>query len=273
MLETDTISFVTESKISWLKPYEKYVPVIARFFLVATFFEDGLRMYMDSELQILYLQKRITYYGALFFLILSASMQIIGGLLVVVNHKVLFDYAVYTLILNLVLQNLVYQTITDAVLVLRNLSLIGGLLLLLSEKRLKDGKKAILSTPLTSSGDSTKYLQLAGRAFLALFLVAHLPFSSTSITFVNVVLVIISFIILFMVVVGLKTRFSAILLVVVVCVANVAWNSFWAFDFHHPDRDFFQYYFFQTVSIVGGLLLLVSVGPGSFSVDGRKKDF
>jgi uncharacterized membrane protein YphA (DoxX/SURF4 family) len=76
-----------------------------------------------------------------------------------------------------------------------------------------------------------------------------------------------------MVVAGFKTRLSSLLLVVLVCGANLVWNDFWMLDFHHGDRDYLQYLFFQTVSIAGGLLLLMSVGPGELSVDERKKRF
>lgn len=268
-----TLSNSFETRLSRFHAYEKHIPVVARFFLVATFFEDGIRMFLDWNLQMDFLGPKLTYTGAAIFLVMSALMQIIGGLVVVTSHPAL-EYAVYTLLVNIVLQACIYGIFSDAVLLLRNCALMGGLLMLLSEKRLNEGRKTLLlSTPINSLSTSTRYIQLAGRTLLVLLVVAHMPLQFSNITVIDVFLVLLCGVLLVMVVSGFKTRLSALFLVVSVCVANLLWNNFWMLDYHHPERDFFQYYFFQTVSIVGGLMLLVTVGPGDLSVDERKKKF
>ncbi|KAJ2340590.1 ER-derived vesicles protein erv29 [Coemansia sp. RSA 2671] len=76
-----------------------------------------------------------------------------------------------------------------------------------------------------------------------------------------------------MVAVGFKAKYSAIVLVTILSVFNLAVNNWWTIDFNPVHRDFVKYDFFQTLSIMGGFLLLVNVGPGGFSVDEKKKNF
>lgn len=92
-----------------------------------------------------------------------------------------------------------------------------------------------------------------------------------------------------MVAVGFKAKWSAAFLVVILSGFNVIANNFWSVHSAHPTRDFLKYDFFQTLcassvisvhrqvwtytlsAIVGGLLLLVNMGPGGLSVDEKKK--
>lgn len=98
-----------------------------------------------------------------------------------------------------------------------------------------------------------------------------------------------------MVAVGFKAKWSASFLVVLLSVFNVAVNNWWSVNSAHPARDFLKYDFFQTLcayngyseyifplfivhltwytAIVGGLILLVNMGPGGLSVDEKKKNF
>lgn len=85
-----------------------------------------------------------------------------------------------------------------------------------------------------------------------------------------------------MVAVGFKARWSAIFLVLVLSVFNVFVNNWWSVHSAHPTRDFLKYDFFQTlckftplvnlnarlmlcIAIVGGLILLVNMGPGTYN--------
>jgi uncharacterized membrane protein YphA (DoxX/SURF4 family) len=83
-----------------------------------------------------------------------------------------------------------------------------------------------------------------------------------------------------MVAVGFKAKWSAGFLVVLLSLFNVFVNNWWAIHDKHPQRDFLKYVvysqfssvrpehipprydFFQTLSIVGGLILLVNMGAG-----------
>lgn len=51
---------------------------------------------------------------------------------------------------------------------------------------------------------------------------------------------------------------------------NIKYNNFWD---HKEEimKDFLRFDFFQTMSVVGGLLMVAAEGPGGFSYDGYKK--
>ena len=74
-------------------------------------------------------------------------------------------------------------------------------------------------------------------------------------------------------VVGFKAKYSAVFLLAILSVFNIIVNNWWSLHADHPHRDFMKYDFFQTLSVMGGLLMLISVGPGGLSIDEKKKQF
>lgn len=165
----------------------------------------------------------------------------------------------------------------------RNLSVIGGLLMVLSDS-LHRRKISFAGLPQLSDPNSTNrtYFQLAGRVLL-IFLFLGLIFRGGSWSIGRVTLSAIGLLACVMVAVGFKAKYSAIFLVALLSVSNVVMNNFWSVATAHPHRDFLKYFpttlnlgdvrydFFQTLSIIGGLLLLVNMGPGGLSVDEKKK--
>ncbi|GME84490.1 unnamed protein product [Ambrosiozyma monospora] len=74
-----------------------------------------------------------------------------------------------------------------------------------------------------------------------------------------------------LVVIGYKTKFSAAILTILLMMHNVFTNHYWTYKSADNRRDYLRYEFFQTLSIVGGLLLIVNTGAGELSIDEKKK--
>lgn len=199
------------------------------------------------------------------------------------------EYAVMGLFGVVITQALGYGLIFDLNFFLRNLSVMGGLLMVLSDSWVRK-RFAPAGLPTLDEKDRKMYFQLAGRVLL-IFLFVGFVFAGEW-SFGRVVVILLGAVACVMVVVGFKAKWSAVMLVVILSVFNLLVNNFWtvSFDFlfpfpalvwlilifsqlhhNHPHKDFAKYDFFQILSIVGGLLLLVNMGPGQFSVDEKKK--
>ncbi|KAK2795583.1 hypothetical protein FQN51_000437 [Onygenales sp. PD_10] len=268
----DAIREQTSKIEDWLDtisdPVKPYLPAIGRFLIVVTFLEDTLRIFTQWSDQLTYLREfRHIPWGLnhLFLIVNVVAMVSCSTLVITRKHS---EYAVGGLLGVVVTQALGYGLIFDLTFFLRNLSVIGGLLMVLSDSWVR--KRFVpAGLPQMDEKDRKMYIQFAGRVLLIFLFIGFVFAGSWS--FWRILVSLFGLVACVMVVVGFKAKWSAIILVVILSVFNLFVNNFWTLHAKHPHKDFAKYDFFQILSIVGGLLLLVNMGPGQFSVDEKKK--
>ncbi|KAF8461910.1 SURF4 family-domain-containing protein [Kalaharituber pfeilii] len=253
---------------TYAEPIKPHLPTIGRFLIVVTFLEDALRIMTQwsDQLQYLHEYRKIpTGITHLFLLFNVIAMVSCSALVIIRKYS---EYAVGGLLAVVVTQALGYGLIFDLNFFLRNLSVMGGLLMVLSDS-LNRRRFAFAGLPQIDERDRKMYFQLAGRVLLIFLFIGFVFSGEWSIS--RILVSIVGLVACVMVVVGFKAKWSATLLVVILSVFNVLINNFWTLHPAHPHRDFAKYDFFQILSIVGGLVLLANMGPGTISVDEKKK--
>ncbi|CAH0699346.1 unnamed protein product [Spodoptera exigua] len=243
------------------------LPTVARLCLISTFLEDGLRMWFQWSEQRDYMDMS---WGcgkvlATMFVIVNLVGQLGGCVMVLGRLKV--DIACGVLFFIVVLQTFAYSILWDMQFLLRNLALIGALLLVVAEAR-AEGRSLFAGVPSLGENKPKTYLQLAGRILLAFMFITLLRFE---ISFLQIVQDLLGSILMILVTVGYRTKLSALMLVVVLSLLNLYHNAWWTVPSYKPLRDFLKYDFFQTLSVIGGLLMIVYLGPGGVSMDEHKK--
>jgi ER-derived vesicles protein len=134
------------------------------------------------------------------------------------------EYAVGGLLGVVVTQAIGYGLIFDLNFFLRNLSVIGGLLMVLSDSWVRK-RFAPAGLPQIDEKDRKMYFQLAGRVLL-IFLFVGFVFAGEW-SFWRVLVSVLGFVACVMVVVGFKAKFSAVMLVVILSIFNLLVNNFW----------------------------------------------
>ncbi|KAK3822325.1 MAG: SURF4 family-domain-containing protein [Linnemannia gamsii] len=252
------------------QPLKPYIPAIARFLIVVTFLEDALRISTQFGDQLYYLQRHRGFPWGLshFFLIANILTMLSCSTLVIARKHT--EYAAGALFGVVVTQALGYGLIFDASFFLRNLSVIGGLLMVVSDS-LSKRRQLFAGLPSITESNKRTYFQLAGRVLLIFLFIGFALHGSWTLS--RVIASVVGLVACIMIAIGFKAKLSAMFLVLFLSVFNIVVNNWWSVDKAHSQKDFLKYDFFQTLSIMGGLLLLVTLGPGGMSVDEKKKAF
>ncbi|KAA8592852.1 hypothetical protein FQN60_018307 [Etheostoma spectabile] len=231
----DLMSRAEDVADQFLRVTKHYLPHMARLCLVSTFLEDGFRMWFQWGEQSEYIESTWNC-----------------------GH---FLANIFTL---------AYSILWDPKFLMRNLALGGGLLLLLAECR-GEARSVFAGVPSLGHQSSPKHLlQLGGRVLLVLMFMTLLHFD---LSLFSILQNLVGTALIVLVAVGFKTKLAALTLVVWLLCINFTFNAFWSIPSYKPMHDFLKYDFFQTTSVIGGLLLVVALGPGGVSMDEKKKEW
>lgn len=134
------------------------------------------------------------------------------------------EYAVGGLLAVVVIQALGYGLIFDLNFFLRNLSVMGGLLMVLGDSAVKKSR-AFAGLPDIDEKDKKMYIQLAGRVLLIFLFIGFVFAGEWGVG--RVIVSMFGFLACVMVVVGFKAKLSAVMLVVLLSIFNLIVNNFW----------------------------------------------
>ena len=143
--------------------------------------------------------------------------MLVAPMLVVIRRYP--EISIGLLFLVIVLQGIGYGLITDLNFFLRNLSVLGGLLMVLSDSLANQRKNIFAGLPNISETDKKIYFQLAGRVLL-IFLFIGFVFQGEW-GLMRLIVSVLGFCACVMVAVGFKARWSATFLVLLLSILNV----------------------------------------------------
>ncbi|XP_078282570.1 surfeit locus protein 4 [Rhinoraja longicauda] len=269
MGQTDMMGTAEDVADQFLRVTKQYLPHLARLCLISTFLEDGIRMWFQWNDQRDYIEVTWScgYFLATCFVLINLFGQLGGCILILSRNFV--QYACFGLFGIIALQTIAYSILWDLKFLMRNLALGGGLLLLLAESR-SEGKSMFAGVPTIKESSPKQYMQLGGRVLLILMFMTLLHFNSS---FFSIIQNVVGTGLIVLVAIGFKTKLAALTLVIWLFSLNLYFNAFWTVPTYKPMHDFLKYDFFQSMSVIGGLLLVVALGPGGVSMDEKKKEW
>lgn len=257
---TDTIS----------RRCRRVLPTVARLCLTATFLEDALRMWLQFFEQLQYLQivLNLPEMFSVFLVMLQLLGQLVGSVLILL--RVWVNLAVTLLAGIVVLQVHLHVVPWQLQLLLRNFALLGGLLLLHVETQETQAAARVVvagaGLPRLINHRPQHLMRLTGRVLLACM---YLTLLRLEWNLLAMILNGLGLLLMALIVLGYRTRPAALLLALILWLWNLYANAWWFVRDVH--RDLFKYNHFHTLSVIGGLLMVVVLGPGKVSLEQYKK--
>merc|ERR1711904_203934 len=268
------------------KAMQRTLGAVGPILLLLTFIEDGLRVVFRWSEQMAYLTGTrgmgMPGWFAVLCLLASIILQLGGSALVLQGGRIpqLKGLNVKigggALLAFLLLQPVMYGQHTDMDFMCRTLTLVGGLALLWQHDMQKRDAQVDLFSGLGGAGvqgqQTLELVQLVGRTLITLIFFYQMfeNLAKAHAGLMHWFGAIVTCAICAGVLLGFKAKSSAMLLLLLLGVGNMIMHPFWSVKPHM--YDFTKFYFFQTLSVMGGLMLLVLHGPGGISLKmGPKK--
>lgn len=177
-------------------------------------------------------------------------------------------FGVAALLTVLAVQVAAYSMLWSFEFVLRNVAVAGALVLVYAETAIEQ-RSSYAGLPSTGTQRSrADWLILFGRLFCTFMFGTMLRFDSVGRAGIELL----GLGLMACVAVGYSAKLASVALFSLLAIENLVCNAFFLERWGSDVRDFKKYDFFQTLSVMGGLLLIVAYGPGGVSLDERKGD-
>eukprot|EP00036_Acanthoecidae_sp_10tr_P010635 CAMPEP_0182916170 /NCGR_PEP_ID=MMETSP0105_2-20130417/779_1 /TAXON_ID=81532 ORGANISM="Acanthoeca-like sp., Strain 10tr" /NCGR_SAMPLE_ID=MMETSP0105_2 /ASSEMBLY_ACC=CAM_ASM_000205 /LENGTH=308 /DNA_ID=CAMNT_0025053099 /DNA_START=54 /DNA_END=980 /DNA_ORIENTATION=+ len=251
---------------------------IARLFLLSTFLEDAVRMATQWDTQVNHINtewESEPWVGTTFvwcnliFQVLPSFLILLNGVVKMPNWIIVSSLV--TLVVVVLAQSVAYHVLWNVEFFFRNLAVIGALCLVGAEAvEPEPTKGGLLDRDVSLDEEEAEVadvLRLSGRLLLVLMFVTLTKFDNVT----RIITELIGMLLLALLVIGFKTRLSAVTLFVLLMVENLTLNDFFMHDSTDPMHDLKKFNFFQALTVTGGLMMLVALGPGAVSLDGEDK--